>query len=269
MQFISYFRYFYYKEIYLNPNLAFKLLNIYRLIIGISIICIVINKNTDYIYELLGIYTNNYIQELSPTDCDLLKMDPWGNSNPYGYDYSYGYSNPFGVGSSNNVPQGGGPPGNNPTGTESAIENENSKNREQDSGRKANRRRGLEGPPYRYYDRSTHKYVYPEAYHEKEPIYLANKTTRVYLHGGISYTYVCDSFHEEDRYCKVTYPDGTYAFIYNKETVMNHINFHRKHIQLGYQCNPPFSYINYYNDHFDPFRKQKIIDKWLGPKRSR
>jgi len=240
------------------------LLNIYRLIIGIIVIYIIINENTNYVYKLLGIYTDNYIQELSPIDCILLKMDSWGNSNPYGY------GNPFGEGSSSNVPPSGGPPGNNPTGIESTIENENSKSREQDSGRKeqdsgrkANRRRGLEGPHYRYYDRSTHKYVYPEAYHEKEPIYLANKTTRVYLHGGISYTYICDSFHEEDRYCKITYPDGTYAFIFNKETVMNHIDFHRKHIQLGHRSNPPFSYIDYYNDHFDPFRKKKIIEKFF------
>lgn len=232
------------------------MLNIYRLIIGISVICIVISENTNYIYELLDVYANNYIQELSYTDNTVLKMDPWGN--PYGNPYSY--NNPYGVGPSGNVPPSGGPPGNNPTGIESSIENENSKNREQDSGRKANRRRGLEGPHYRYYDNKTHKYVYPEAYHEKEPIYLANKTTRVYLHGGISYTYICDSFHEEDRYCKITYPDGSSAFIYDKETVMKHILFHRKQIQLGHQCNPPFDYIDYYNSRFDAIRKQRLTE---------
>lgn len=110
MQFIRYFIYFYYKEIYLNPNIAFKLLNIYRLIIVISVICIVINENINYVYELLGIYTNNYIQELLPTDCISLKMDSWGYGNPYGY------GNPFGEGSSSNVPPSGGPPGNNSTG---------------------------------------------------------------------------------------------------------------------------------------------------------
>lgn len=254
--FTSYFRYFYYKEIYLNPNLGFKLLSIYRLIIGILFIYIVINDNTNYIYELLGIYINNYIQELSSIDCILLKMDSWGDNNPSGY------GNPFGEGSSNNVPPSGGPPGNNFTGTESTIENENSKNREQDSGRKANRRRGLQGPPFRYYDTSTHKYVYPEAYHEGEPILLANKTTRVYNYGSITYTYVCDKFHEEDRYCKITYPDGSDAFIFDKRTVMNHIDYHKKHIKLGYECNPPFFYAEYYNDHFDPYRKKKIMEQF-------
>lgn len=44
---------------------------------------------------------------------------------------------------------------------------------------------------------------------------------------------------------------------------MNHINFHRKHIQLGHQCNPSFSYADYYHDHFDPFRKRKIYEKFF------
>lgn len=252
MQFIGYFRYFYYKEIYLNPNLGSKLFNLYRLIIGILFIFIMINENFNYIYELLDIYINNYLQELSPTDCILLKMDSGGNANPFGD------ANPFGEGSSSNVPPGRGPSGNNPTGAESTTENENSKKKEQDSGRKANRRRGLLGPVYRYYDRSTHKYVYPEAYHEDEPIYLGNKTTRIYSHGGITYTYVCEDYFEDNRYCKITYPDGTYAFIFDKETVMNHIDYHRKHIKLGHQSNPPFSYADYYREHFDVFRKKKV-----------
>jgi hypothetical protein len=75
MQFISFFRYYYYKELYLNPNLGFKLFNLYRLIIGILFIYTVINNNLNYVNELLDMYTNNYLQELTPTDCILLKMD--------------------------------------------------------------------------------------------------------------------------------------------------------------------------------------------------
>ncbi len=88
------------------------------------------------------------------------------------------------MGPSGNVPPGGGPPGNNPTGMEYAIENENSRNREQNSDRRLNRRRGLEGPEFRYIDPRTHKYVYPEAYHEKEPIYLAKKQL-VFIYMGV------------------------------------------------------------------------------------
>lgn len=243
---MQYIRYFYYKEVYLNPNLGLKILNIYRLIIGILFIYLVLKDNSNYIMELLDIYSNRYLQILSPTDCIILKMDSWGDGNH------------FGEGSSSNVPSGKGPSGNNPTGAESTIENENSKKREQDSGRKLNRRKNLKGPVFRYYDRLTHKYVYPEAYHEYEPVYLGNKTTRVYNHGGIIYTYVCEDYYEDNRYCRITYPDGTYAFIFNKETVMNHIDYHRKHIKLGHQSNPPFSYVDYYKEHFDVFRKKKI-----------
>ena len=244
MQLTNYFKYFYYKEIYLNPTFGFKLFTFYRLILGILFFYSIVNNNYLYIYELLGIYTNNCIEELSPI---LLKMDSWGNGNP------------FGEGSSNNVPPGKGPPGNNSTGVESTVENENPKNKQKSEvDRRINRRRGLQGPVFRYYDRLTHRYVYPEAYHEGEPIYLGNKTTRVYDHGGIRYAYVCEDYFEDKRYCKITYPDGTYAFIYNKEAVMKHIDYHRKHIRLGHQSEPPFPYINYYNEHFDVFRKKKI-----------
>lgn len=243
MQFTNYFRYFYYIEIYLNPNLVFKLFNLYRLIISILFTYIVISNNLNYIYELLDIYINNYLQELSPTDCILLKMN------------SLGEPNPFGEGSSNNVPPGNGPSGNN-SGIESAIEDEDSKKKR--INRLANRRRGLEGPEFSYYDRNTRNYIYPEAYHPSKPEYLLNKTMRIYDHGGIRYTYLCMDPSEDKYSCWIKNPDGTCTVISDKETVMNHINYHRNLINQGNKSEPPFCYETYYREHFEVFKQNKL-----------
>lgn len=91
-----------------------------------------------------------------------------------------------------------------------------------------------------------------------EPEVMASKTLRIYQEAGIKYTYVCDSFYPEHRYCRITYPDGTDAFIFDKSVVMKHIEYHRRHIALGHRMVPPFPYADYYKEHFDVFRKEKI-----------
>lgn len=244
------FQYFYYKHIYLNPYLGVKFLQLYRIVIGILLIYNIIINNYTFVLDLLNILNKNY-SELLFMDFTHVKMDPWNNYNP------------FGEGPSNNVPSGNGPPGNgpgnNPVGLESTIENENAKNR-QESEVKLTRKRGIKGlgPEYRYYDHSKHSWVYPEAYHHSEPEIMASKTLRVYVEGSIRYTYYCHDYYPELRYCRITYPDGTYATIYDKSVVMKHIEYHRRHIALGYRMDPPFSYEDYYKEHFDVFRKAKI-----------
>lgn len=137
------FKYFYYKHIYLNPYLGVKLLQLYRIIIGILLIYNIIYNNYTYTIDLLNILNKNYYYELLFMDFTHVKMDPLGNNNP------------FGEGPSNNVPSGNGPSGNNPVGFESTIENENAKNR-QESEIKFRRRRGMSslGPEFCYYDQT-------------------------------------------------------------------------------------------------------------------
>ena len=132
---------------------------------------------------------------------------------------------------------------------------------ESEPSRKANRRRNLIGPKYRYYEFISNRgrYIYPEAYHSNGPICMGNNTTRVYNdQGGIRYTYMCESALEEDRYCQITYPDGTRATIFNKKTVMQHIDYQKAKIKEGYSLNPPISYVDNYKEQFDAARKAKV-----------
>lgn len=251
---------YYYRNIHLNPSYWYKLLYLYRLMLGFLIICAIIKNNPMYIYGLLYELNINYFNDLF---FDLVheNMVPWGQGNP------------FGEGSSINVPMGAntnwpsgpsgpsgplGPGGNNPLGVESAIENENSRNRDYEFKMKYRRKPDAHTPAYRYYDNDKRRWVYPECYHLVDPTVMASKTMRIYEEGGIRWTYMCSDYYEENRYCCVTYPDGTRAYIFDKPTVMKHIEYHKRQIAMNYQADPPFSYGHYYKEHFEEFRKEKI-----------
>jgi CMP-2-keto-3-deoxyoctulosonic acid synthetase len=75
---------------------------------------------------------------------------------------------------------------------------------------------------------------------------------------------MCSDFYEECRYCVVTYPDGTRAYIFDKPTLMKHIEFHKRHVAMNYQADPPFIYEKYYKEHFDEFRQEKIRREFLA-----
>lgn len=99
---------------------------------------------------------------------------------------------------------------------------------------------------------------YPEQYHTVEPELFFNKTLRIYEQDGIRYVYHLKSFYQIDRYCRVVYPDGTSAFIFDKSVVQKNIEFHRKHIAMNNRADPPFNYWLNYKNYFDKFRKAKI-----------
>jgi hypothetical protein len=45
---------------------------------------------------------------------------------------------------------------------------------------------------------------------------------------------------------------------------MKHIEFHKRHVAMNYQADPPFDYAKYYKEHFDEFRKEKIRKEFLA-----
>ena len=87
---------------------------------------------------------------------------------------------------------------------------------------------------------------------------MASKTMRVYEDGNIRYTYMCNFFHEKDRYCKITYPDGTSCYIYDKKRLIKQIELNRYNTYLGYLMEPKFILGDYIKQHFGVFRKNKI-----------
>lgn len=249
----SFLIYMYYKEIWLNPYLPNKFLLLYRIILGLLFIYSVMNNNLSYVLYLLDIYSIDYYNELLD-DCIFVHMD----SLDGGLNYD---TNNLSSGNllSGGGPSGGGPSGNNPLGLIYPGENENSRQRFEDIEFKmSKRKRRPDGPKFKYYNRYFGKNIYPEKFHTEEPEYFASNTMRVYNEGGIRYTYICDSYHSYNRYCRIRYPDGTYTFIFDKPLVLKHIEFHRKHIALGYGMKPPFMYPERYQEHFDQFRKNKI-----------
>lgn len=243
-----------YSGIQYNLKLRFKLYLIYQTIIGLLFIYCVIKNNYTFFLEFLEDFLRNYVYELS--EDSIIFMD----SLDEGYNY-------YGEGSSGNNPTGGKPSGNNTTGAESTMENENKKKRKRDNnknkkpkkrkrtntkkkgkkpvkrgskatnsskepveGPKLKYRKKPMGPSFSYFDKSKGKKVYPETFHTFDPSYYASNTTRVYEDGNIRYTYVCHAFHRKNRYCQITYPDGSKAIIFDKSRVMKHIEYHRKHI---------------------------------------
>jgi hypothetical protein len=221
-----------------------------------------------YIYGLLYELNINYFNDLF-FDSIHENMVPWGWGNN-----GEGSSRNVLMGTNPNGPSGpirpsgpsgpSGPGGNNPLGVESGIENENSKNRDYEFKMKYRRKPDAHTPAYRYYDKDKHRWVYPETFHEANPTVLASKTMRIYEEGGIRWTYMCSDFYEECRYCVVTYPDGTRAYIFDKPTLMKHIEFHKRHVAMNYQADPPFIYEKYYKEHFDEFRQEKIRREFLA-----
>lgn len=111
-------KYYFYKEMYYNPNIMHRLLSIYKYILGLLFIVCLIKNNLIYIENILDNFLFYYVQEFNEF---VVHMDSLDNNNPYG------------EGSSNNVPTGTGPPNNNPVGLESTAENENSNKRKRKS----------------------------------------------------------------------------------------------------------------------------------------
>lgn len=111
-------KYYFYKEMYYNPNILYRLLSIYKYILGLLFIVCLIKNNLIYIENIFDNFLFYYVQEFNEF---IVHMDSLDNNNPYG------------EGSSNNVPEGTGPPNNNPVGLESTVENENSKKRKRKS----------------------------------------------------------------------------------------------------------------------------------------
>ena len=254
---------YYYRNIHLNPNYWYKLLYLYRFMLGFLVVCSAIKDNPMYIYGLLYELNINYLNDLF-FDSIHDNMVPWGSSNNV-----EGSSRNVPMGTNPNGPSGplgpSGPGGNNPLGVESGIENENSRNRNRTYEFKMQYRRKPDAhtPAYRYYDNDKRRWVYPETFHEANPIVLASKTMRIYEEDGIRWTYMCSDFYEECRYCVVTYPDGTRAYIFDKPTLMKNIEFHKRQVAMNYQVDPPFSYTKYYKEHFDEFRQEKIRREFL------
>lgn len=89
-----------------------------------------------------------------------------------------------------------------------------------------------------------------------------NDTLRIYDESSLRYTYHTQYFNLEDRYCCVRYPDGTRLFMLDKQRVIEHIKYHRKHISMSYKMNPPYNYSAKYVEHFEPFRKRIINQKF-------
>lgn len=81
---------------------------------------------------------------------------------------------------------------------------------------------------------------------------------RVYDEDGVRYTYYTYQHSMKDRFCKITYPDGTIQVMNNKNKILKHIMFHKKHIYYGNNMEPYFNFKDYYVTHFDTFRKNKL-----------
>lgn len=274
--------YIYYKYVYLSPYIIYKGLYLYRFILGLVFIYCFIRNNLIFIESVFDNFLDYYVQEFS--DFFVVCMDSLNEDNPYG------------EGSSNSGPTGKGPSDNNTGGLESTAENENSNKRKStqenlhnSSSSKKNKTTNnkpkrkyakkiseltreeqpfkmrfrrlpkTRWPKYRYFDRDKYKWIYPEKFHMHPPKeVMASNTMRVYEEGHIRYTYFCENFHESDRYCKITYPDGTSLFMFDKSRVMKHIELHHWNIYLGYKMEPKFFYGDYYKEHFSIFKQNKI-----------
>nr|YP_009774819.1 hypothetical protein [Penicillium citrinum]QJA14317.1 hypothetical protein [Penicillium citrinum]QUL58703.1 hypothetical protein [Penicillium sp.] len=113
-------------------------------------------------------------------------------------------------------------------------------------------------PAYRYYDRNLCQFVHPEMLHQNAPQLMFSNTMRVYEEGHLRYTYYTNYHNEKDRYCKVTYPDGSYLFMYDKCRLFKHIEFNKYNTHLGYKMKPPFILHDYFLSRFDVYRMNKI-----------
>lgn len=80
--------------------------------------------------------------------------------------------------------------------TEAAIGSETNNNvaaEEPYVDRRIGRTRDIKGPAFHYYDRRTHNWVVPEAYHDSKPTSIGKEhKIRFYDHAAIKYTYHCE-----------------------------------------------------------------------------
>lgn len=253
----NFFKYIYFKEIYLEPNLPYKLLFIYRIIIGLFFTYCAITNNEWFFLELLNSFSINYVFEFNDECC--LNINRWGSAGQ-GSSRNPGFSS----GGS------GGPPDPKFTGSEPVFEVENSKRRREDNEESAPKKRGRplkqgmlerlppKGPKFCYFDAEKNRAIHPECFHTNNPRGLGSNTRRIYDEDGLRFTYVCESADRRDHYCKITFPDATNIVIYDRPTVMKFIEFHRNEIRLGYSVQPKYFYVNHYKEHFEGFRKNKI-----------
>lgn len=248
---------YYYKNIHLNPGYWYKLLYFYRFMLGFLIVCTIIKDNSIYIYGLLYELNINYFNDLF-FDSLYVNMIPGEIGSSYGQEFPVNVLMDANYSLLSGPSGPSGPGGNNPLGVGSTIEDENSRNRGYEFKMKYRLKPDAHTPAYRYYDSVKRRWIHPEVYHDVYPIVTASKTMRVYDEAGIRWTYMCSDYDENKRYCVITYPDGTKAYLYDKPTVMKNIEFHKRHIAMNYQVNPPINYVDYYKEHFDGFRKDKI-----------
>jgi hypothetical protein len=115
-------------------------------------------------------------------------------------------------------------------------------------------------------------HIYPEVFHTIKADYTSHAyDIRIYKEHGITYSYVT-IWDGKPNYCRVTYPDDTYAHIYDKPTVMKHILFHRKNSYLNSNMGNPVDFSQKYVDQFEPFKLEKAKRAYSGlsfPKRTK
>lgn len=281
-------KYIYYKDIYLNHIFIYKLLFFYRIIISLIALCYFINQNPVIILQLINIFEIYYFNELiddiynkkwnylfiyhkNINNLSNLNINPWNISNSYIGSTFTNYSSGFST--SSREPGGG-----DSVGIESTIENENSRKRKNNTSIatiepkikdnpvefKYVKKRKLfhDGPDFclkrKIPDRNKWKWFYPECGHVVKPEIMASKTMRVYNDDGIRYTYLCHHYSMRDRFCKITYPDGTTLIMNKKSRIWDHILFHRKHIYFGNCMEPYYNYSAKYVEHFNQYRKKKL-----------
>lgn len=109
-----------------------------------------------------------------------------------------------------------------------------------------------------YYDPVAKRSINPEALHWEKPNTYHNNVVRTYSEYGLQYTYNCMSSDPSKHFCRVKYPDLSICDIYRTQTMVENIEFHRNHVKLGYKMKPTYLYNDYYNEHFDVFREQKV-----------
>lgn len=129
--------------------------------------------------------------------------------------------------------------------------------------RRVNRSRGIQGPPFRYFDNNTKSWVVPESYHSTDPMLLGRNRLRIYDHASIRYTYDCTN---NNLFCRILYPDNSTMTTNNPRVVMRHIDYHIEQIRLNNRAQPPINYATYYKNHFEPYRKAYIREKFFNKK---
>jgi len=313
---------------YTDPKLPNKIGKLMGLIIFIFNTHLNLQNNPDFLLELLNIFSNNYLVQLS--NDSFINITSGSNNN----------NNPLGIGSSNTGDSG--PPNpnyNQLLGNEPVFEIENYKKRREELNKRSaeltfdeSRGKKLKGkqpvnnaivnqielqnqveqynnqrkilpqkqiPPkgkiqieplnkstslfkeiihkreavrpdgkvtrhivpegkFFYYDPVTKRSVNPETLHWEKPKCYHNNAIRVYSEYGMTYTYNCMSSDPSKHFCRVKYPDLSTCDIYRIQTMVENIEFHRNHIKLGYEMKPTYWYNDYYNKHFDEFRKEKV-----------